>query len=63
MQIDFTFEQLSILDKAIQQMPYHIAAPLIAHINSEIQKQQKRMDTPVVTDELGSPKARQQNTV
>jgi len=37
MQINLTPQQLSVLDKAIQQMPYHVAAPLIAHINKEIQ--------------------------
>jgi 16S rRNA A1518/A1519 N6-dimethyltransferase RsmA/KsgA/DIM1 with predicted DNA glycosylase/AP lyase activity len=45
MQIDFTIDQLGILDKAIQQLPYYIAAPLISHINKEIEKQQKIMDT------------------
>lgn len=47
MQIDFTLEQLGILDKAIQQLPYYVAAPLISHINKEIEKQQKIMDTPI----------------
>lgn len=47
MKIDFTLAQLSILDKAIQQLPYHIAAPLIAHINAELEAQQKIMDTPI----------------
>lgn len=47
MQIDFTFEQLGVLDKAIQQLPYYLAAPLIAHINKELEKERARMDTPV----------------
>lgn len=47
MQIDFTIEQLNILDKAIQQLPYYIASPLISHINKEIEKQQKVMDAPI----------------
>ena len=38
MKIDFSMEQLAILDKAIQQLPYYVAAPLIQHINTQIQK-------------------------
>jgi precorrin-4 methylase len=52
MQIDFTIEQLSVLDKAIQQLPYYVAAPLIAHINKEIEKQKQVMDTPVSVAEM-----------
>lgn len=51
MQIDFTFEQLSILDKAIQQLPYYLAAPLVKHINDQLAAQQKIMDTPVDLNE------------
>lgn len=47
MQIDFTTEQLIVLDKAIQQLPYYVAAPLIGHINKELEKQRKIMDIPV----------------
>lgn len=47
MQIDFTVEQLVVLDKAIQQLPYYVAAPLISHINRELEKQQKVMDTTI----------------
>lgn len=47
MKIDFTYEQLGILDKAIQQLPYYIAAPLIDHINKEVAKEQEIMDTPI----------------
>lgn len=60
MQIDFTIEQLSILDKAVQQLPYYIAAPLISHINKEIEKQQNIMDTPVEIEKV-CPKTHQQN--
>lgn len=52
MQIDFTFEQLSTLDKAIQQLPYYVAAPLIAHINEQIEKQKKIMDFPMDESQL-----------
>lgn len=61
MQIDFTFEQLGILDKAIQQLPYYVAAPLVAHINRQIAEQQKIMETPVDAENLVYPKTRQQN--
>ncbi len=36
--IGFTTDQFITLDKAIQQLPYAIAAPLIAHVNLELQK-------------------------
>ena len=45
MKIDFTTEQLNVLDKAIQQLPYYVAAPLILHINKEIEKQRTDKDT------------------
>jgi 16S rRNA A1518/A1519 N6-dimethyltransferase RsmA/KsgA/DIM1 with predicted DNA glycosylase/AP lyase activity len=47
MKLDFTLAQLATLDKAIQQLPYYVAAPLIAHINAELEAQQKIMDTPI----------------
>ena len=52
MQINFTLEQLSVLDKAIQQLPYYVAAPLIAHINTELEKQKQIMDTPLHEEAL-----------
>ena len=61
MQIDFTYEQLGVLDKAVQQLPYFMGAPLIAHINKQIAEQQKIMKTPVNEDELIFPKRHQQN--
>lgn len=42
MKIDFSMEQLAILDKAIQQLPYYVAAPLIQHINVQIIEAQKQ---------------------
>jgi hypothetical protein len=36
--IQFTKEQLAAIDQALQQAPYYVAAPLIAHINHQIQK-------------------------
>jgi hypothetical protein len=47
MKIDFNIEQLSILDKALQQLPYYLAAPLINHINKELEKEKAIMDTPI----------------
>lgn len=62
MKIDFTLEQLGILDKAIQQLPYHVAAPLIQHINTQISEQQKIMDTPVDESQLIFQNTYQQNS-
>jgi hypothetical protein len=52
MKIDFTLEQIQVLDRALQQLPYYLAAPLIAHINKEITEQQKTMDTPIDAADL-----------
>lgn len=40
----FTAEQLVVIDKAIQQLPYHVAAPLITEINKQIQAQRNADD-------------------
>lgn len=47
MKIEFTIEQIGILDQAVQQLPYYIAAPLIAHINKQIAEQKQAMDKPI----------------
>lgn len=47
MKLEFTLEQLGVLDKAIQQLPYYMAAPLVQTINQQITEQKKFMDTPV----------------
>jgi len=36
--IEFSPAQLSVLNDALGNMPFKIAAPLVQHINSEIQK-------------------------
>lgn len=36
MKIDFTPEQIAVIDQAVQQLPYFVAAPLIHHINKQI---------------------------
>lgn len=63
MKIDFSIEQLSVLDKAIQQLPYYVAAPLIQHINKELAKQKQIMDTPIDESNLVFPKTHQQGGV
>lgn len=41
--LKFTIEQIYILDKALQQMPYKDAAPLINNINLQIKEQQSKI--------------------
>lgn len=41
-EITFTDQQLAVLNDALVQMPYRLAAPLIAHINEQIQKQREQ---------------------
>ncbi len=36
--IEFSSRQLEVLNAALGEIPYKHAAPIIAHINSEIQK-------------------------
>lgn len=40
-ELKFTVEQLQILDKALQNLPYREAAPIIAHVNKQLAEQQK----------------------
>ena len=42
--LSFTQEQLQILNTALLEVPYRLAAPLIASINSQIQRQFERED-------------------
>ena len=37
--LTFTQEQLQVLNAALGDVPYRVAAPLIANINSQIQQQ------------------------
>lgn len=39
MKIEFNEQQLQILSAAIIELPYRISAPLIEHINKQIQEQ------------------------
>jgi hypothetical protein len=42
--LTLTQEQLHILNAALGDVPYRVAAPLIANINSQIQRQFDRED-------------------
>lgn len=42
--LTFTQEQLQVLNTALGDVPYRVAAPLIANINSQIQRQFERED-------------------
>jgi hypothetical protein len=37
--LSFTQEQLQVLNAALLELPYRVAAPLISSINSQIQRQ------------------------
>ena len=39
MTFEFTEQDLQVLDKAIQQLPYYLAAPLLKKINEQIAEQ------------------------
>jgi hypothetical protein len=40
MNIEFTQQQLQILNTAIIELPYRVAAPFIDHINHQVKRQQ-----------------------
>ena len=47
--IIFTQQQLEVLSSALVELPFKLSAPIIQHINTEIQKQfdlQRDNDTP-----------------
>ena len=39
MKIELNEQQLQVLNAALVEIPYRVAAPLIAHINHQIQEQ------------------------
>lgn len=39
MKLEFNEQQLSILNAALVELPYRVSAPLINHINHQIQEQ------------------------
>jgi hypothetical protein len=40
MKIEFNEQQLQVLNAALVELPYRMAAPLINHINQQIKEQQ-----------------------
>jgi len=40
MKIEFNEQQLEVLSAALVELPFRVSAPLIAHINQQIQEQQ-----------------------
>lgn len=50
--VSFTPQQLQILNDALIELPFKIAAPMIDHINKEIQSQPSKTDKePSLTDD------------
>lgn len=44
--LTFTQQQMQVLNSALMELPFKISAPVIQHINAEIQKQfDKAVDT------------------
>jgi hypothetical protein len=39
MKLEFNEQQLNVLSAALVELPYRVAAPLINHINQQIQEQ------------------------
>ena len=39
MKLEFNEQQLQVLNAALIEIPYRVSAPLIAHINQQIQEQ------------------------
>ena len=55
MKIELNEQQLQVLNAAIVELPYRISAPLINHINQQIQEQRalefdERRDKSIVND-------------
>jgi hypothetical protein len=40
--LELTIEEIQVLDKALSELPFRIAAPLVALINQQIQMQIKK---------------------
>jgi hypothetical protein len=55
MKLEFNEQQLGILNAALIELPYRISAPLINHINNQIQQQRalefdERREKAIVND-------------
>lgn len=49
--ISFTPQQLQVLNNALVELPFKVAAPMIDHINKEIVAQQQKVENePDLTD-------------
>lgn len=46
MKLELTQEQLQIIGAALSEMPYRVAAPMIAEINRQIAEQEKDKEEP-----------------
>ena len=46
MKLELTQEQLQIIGAALSEMPYRVAAPMIAEINRQIAEQEKEKEKP-----------------
>lgn len=53
--LEFTAEQMGVLNAALHEMPYRMAAPFIADINEQIQAQSKSETLPVTALVGGDP--------
>ena len=42
MKLEFTHEQLQLIGAALNELPYRVAAPLIAEINRQLAAQQPK---------------------
>ena len=49
MKLEFTIEQMQILDRALQALPYGVVAPLIHSINQQLQAEEKAKAAECVT--------------
>lgn len=45
MKLEFTNEQLAILDRALQELPWRVANPLFAEINKQVAAQMPPVGT------------------
>jgi hypothetical protein len=52
--LTFTQEQLQILDRALQQLPYYMAQPVIAEINRQIEAQAAKAVEETQKEEAGA---------
>jgi len=39
LKLEFSEQQLAVLDSALSEIPYRLAAPIIQHINNQIHEQ------------------------